>query len=234
MPNSNQSKFESLLAIAQCLDKIPGREKLASYCRFKERGLRKQAFSELGLYIQLVNSLDCYSIRKHCRDIIELNVRNTSAQQFLTNPLRRQLLNPTLEEWALSNPYDPFAAKWHAILNHKPGLLMDALALNEKDNHLRTMLINHELSDVEFAMHHLDEDSFIGDEESAENALTIVSTLLEPVNNDPAFLKLRKEKDELSQMLCDWQEFKKTNGTGFAKWCVARGREYYFPKKFYY
>lgn len=230
----NKANFDGLKAAADALDMHPGLELIAEYCRLREKGLRRRAFSALGEFLQSVNSWNPRKARSAAKHILEVHGRLPEAHQFLSQPLLTQFLIPTLEAWVEAEPYCVTGLRWLGILTNNTELLGRALNESPEDVPSRRYLVNIGLSDVDYATHHLVESQFIGELEEARKSLRDARKLVVSAPSPEGFEALLGELEHYEALLSDWVAYKTAPDGTFPEWCKSRGRNYSWPSIFYY
>lgn len=153
----NKDNFEGLLQLAESFEAQDQLQPLAAYCRFRELGLRRDAFNALEQYLDAARSFERATARSAAVQILEANARTKGVHQFLTQPLINRFLLPTLTAWMHEDGNANVPVRWLGILGHDRDLLAKALAMCPEDTPVRKRLIDYALGDVEYATHHLDE-----------------------------------------------------------------------------
>lgn len=230
----NKHNFEGLIRLAEELEQFPNLHLLARYCRLREQGVRRAAMSVLEQFLNKASSFDTSASRECVIQILELSERFKSAHQFLTQPLVSRLLFPTLHEWSDHEPENNVPIRWLGILGRDYELLAKALAMCPEDVPVRQRLIDHELSYVELATHHLDEGHFIGNVEDSLAALRRASELLTNAPDSKLFNIMESERAHLEGLLAAWKTYSLDPRGTFPEWCAGNGKHYTYPIKVYY
>lgn len=230
----NQPNFEGLLTLAMHFDTQPGLQALAQYCRMREKGLRREAFSALEQFLAATLSFDTATRRTAAVDIFEADARSHEAHQFLSQPLLSRFLLPTLQAWVDEQPSAQVPLRWLGLQLNEHELLVKALALCPADSPVRMRLINHSLSSVDHATHHLDESHFIGNVEYAHAELARAQALISSAAEPERLQHLQTELLEYQNLIADWIAYSKAPRGTFPQWCAEQGRTYHYPAKFYY
>ncbi|PCE32605.1 hypothetical protein [Burkholderia ubonensis] len=230
----NQPNFEGLLKLAEEFDAHPDLKPLASYCRFREQGLRRDAFAALEGFLVASRAFDSATARRAAVDILEANARTSEAHQFLTQPLTARFLFPTLQTWRVEAPHANLPVRWLGILKRDDALLAGALAMCPDDTPVRKMLVEHALDSADFGTHHLDESVFIGSVDYARSELDRARNLIADAPDSAAFARLASEVDHFDRLIADWQVWLRNPVGTFPDWCAAQGRDYRFAVAIYY
>ncbi|MDR2709941.1 MAG: hypothetical protein LBB65_01140 [Burkholderiales bacterium] len=230
----NQDNFEGLLKLAQVFEGDVELKLLASYCRLREQGLRRNAFAKLEEFLTATSSFDNATARRVTIKILESNARTQRAHQFITQPLVTLFLEPTLQIWMQEDANANLPVRWLGILRHDSDLLNQALAMCPTDLPVRISLINFVLGDVDYATHHLDESLFIGCVDEALGDLADARRFIAESPDQAALAYLAAEVEHFDQMIVDWQSWSTHREGTFRGWCAKQGRNYHYPIKAYY
>jgi hypothetical protein len=230
----NKSNFEGLQSLAAELAKKDGLTKLADYCRLRDTGLRREAFIALDEFLTTANTWDSDREQDAVEVILSLFVNTSNCHQFLTHPLMARFIDPVLHRWSQQAPESIAPIRWLGILRRDPEHLTRVLANEENDLLIRRMLIEHHLSSVDYATHHLGESLFLGQLEEVLESIEHAASLIEEAPVREPFFDLDRETRQYGQMLFDWQAYKARPIGTFPEWCAARGREYKWSVPVYY
>lgn len=230
----NQPNFEGLLTLAAHFEAQPGLQALAQYCRMREKGLRREAFSALEQFLASVSSFDTATQRALAVDIFEANARTHEAHHLLNQPLMSRFLLPTLQAWVDEQPNAQVPLRWLGLQRNEHELLLRALALNPADTPVRMRLIDHHLSSADHATHHLDESHFIGEVQYALDELARAQALIIGATEPERLQDRHTELLAYQDLIADWIAYSKAPSGSFPQWCADQGRTYTYPAKYYY
>jgi hypothetical protein len=230
----NKDNFEGLLQIAQQLEANEHLKQLAAYCRFRELGIRRDAFRALDLFLEESHSFDSATARLAATQILEINALTQGVHHFLAQPLVKRFLLPTLQAWMQEDASTNIPVRWLGMLNHDRELLARALSMCPDDVPVRRRLIDFALGDVDHATHHLDESFFIGSVEYATSALELARALIADAPAPATFAPYSSDVQHLSCLIEDWRAYSESPVGSFPEWCATRGRNYNYPVKVYY
>lgn len=152
---------------------------------------------------------------------------------LIPTPLNRQLLVPTLQEWAASEPSNATPERWLGFATADHQHFSNAISRDSTDDVSRYRLVSRDLADVDYQCHHLPDD-FIGETETAISSLERAKLLAAGFCNPDIAPTLEDEFSELYGKVRDWQAFQASGGDSFADWCIAYGRDYRWLKAYYY
>jgi hypothetical protein len=226
--------FEGLSKLAEELDSHPNLAALASYCRFREKGLRREAFSALEDFLAASHLFNGAAARSAAVTLLEANARASGTHQFLTQPLISRFLLPTLRSWMDDEPTTGTPVRWLGMLLRDDELLDRALSICPEDTPVRSMLIERYLYFAEYATHHLDETIFLG---SVDGAVTDLAHARELITNAPepdALAHLASKLHYFDSLIADWMTYSENPTGSFPEWCAERGKNYGYPTKIYY
>ena len=230
----NRENFEGLLELSRELDAHPDRAPLANYCRLRDKGLRRDAFSALEQFLEAARSFDSATARAATVEILETNARASRTHQFLTQPLVARFLKPTLQAWMDDEPTASTPVRWLGILSRDNRLLCKALSVCPEDIPVRRMLVDSALSFADYATHHLDESRFLGNVDEVMEALAHARTLVAGAPEAESFMHRMSEVNHFDAQVADWIAYSKDPAGSFPEWCATQGRKYSYPIKIYY
>jgi uncharacterized membrane protein YccC len=222
----NQDAFKGLSALAESLRSDSRLERLARYCELRERGLRRDAFEELNIFLSQVTEWDESVQRSVVSRLVELHLRVPEAHQFLSEPLRRRLVDPVLAKWRAAAPEDLAPRRQLGLLLMDPELLESSLGVAPNDDQVRAALVWLLIGDVEAATHHLSEGKFLGDEKEAFAKLRRASDLAREASDPVALAGPMRAIEDLQRLLADWREYQMAPEGCFPDWCRVRGRKH--------
>jgi hypothetical protein len=234
MHDWNQHNFEGLLSIAAALAARDDLDHLSEYCRLREAGLRREAFAALNNFLACADTWKSEKSQDAVNTILTLHYRTPACHQFLTQPLLSRFVYPALERWSEDEPESIAPVRWQAMLHRDPDLLTKVLAADPSDIAIRRMLIERQLSSVDYATHHLNEGLFIGELDEALEDLRRATDLIKGAPDREPLSDLDREARQYGQMLFDWQAYKARPVGSFPEWCAARGRDYHWSIAVYY
>jgi hypothetical protein len=227
----NRGNFEDLTKLSEELDSHSNLAALANYCRLREKGLRRQAFSALEEFLSAARSFDSAAARSAAVTIMESNARVNRAHQFLTQPLVSRFLVPTLRSWMNDEPDASTPIRWLGMLLRDHELLERALSMCPEDTPVRSLLIERHLYDAWFATHHLNETTFLG---SVDVAVTDLARARELITNAPdpdALAHLASRLHYFDALIADWKTYSENPTGSFPEWCAERGKNCGSPAK---
>lgn len=230
----NKDNFEGLLELARELESTPDLAWLAEYCVLREKGLRSDSLTRLNDFLDTAALWDIDLARRNVLTILQVHARTPEAHQFLTHPLLRRLIYPTLERWITDEPSAIEPLRWLGLLRSDPDALRRALSLAPGDIPLRRRLINLALADAEYATHHLSESILLSTVEDTRAAIAAAKHWIASAPDIEPFADLSAEADDYEKAIDDWVAYRQSPVGTFPQWCDARGRTYSWPTIVYY
>jgi hypothetical protein len=230
----NKQNFEGLLKLSEELDAYPDLRPLASYCRFREQGLRREAFSALKQFLLASRSFSNSAARSAAVEILEADARTLDAHQFLSQPLLAQFLIPTLRAWMDDEPATNIPVRWLGMLSRDNDLLSRALDMCAEDTPVRKRLIERQLYRAYYATHHLNESRLLGSIDEVMTDLARARDLIASAPDPEALAAFTSEMHYFDSMIADWIAFSKGPEGSFPEWCAKQGKEYSYPVRIYY
>ncbi len=229
----NSANFAGLVDAASHFDRIPGCEGLGEYCRLRERGLRKAAFGALREWLDSTADWSIERRREVCLIVLETHARLPKLHTLLSHPLSERFVMPVLEDWHRETG-ELAPTRWLGLLDYRIDLLQDVLRRAPKDLPVRRKLINMALGQVEHQTHHLRESLFLGELADANDALVQANRLIHDAPEPDGLEDLVQEAEHHGRVLADWEEYERAPKDDFPTWCSSRGRNYRWPRIYYY
>jgi len=229
----NQQNFEGLNAVADSIADQLQWSLFAQYCRLREQGLRPQSLQSIAQLIAEAASWDENGRRRFADWIYSTSLRNPEVHQLIPTPLNRQLLIPTLNQWAASETSNAIPERWLGFATADHQHFSNALAIDSTDDVSRYRLVSRDLTDVDYQCHHRPE-YFIGEIHTAITTLDRAKAMAAGFSNPDIAPKLEDDFNELYGKVRDWQAFQASGGDSFADWCTTNGRDYRWVRAYYY
>jgi hypothetical protein len=223
----NRPNFEGLSKLAEELDGDAHLRLVASYCRYRQKGLRREAFSALEQFLVAARSFDTAAARAATAKILELNARTSEVHQFLTHPLLTRFLVPTLSKWMDDEPAASIPIRWLGMILRDSGLLEKALSMHPGDTPVRKRLIESDLALADYATHHLDESHFIGSVDEVIVALAHARGLIADAPEPEALAHLLSEVHYYDAQIANWIAYSGNPLGSFPEWCANQRGKYH-------
>lgn len=230
----NQENFEGLEAIAQRAVVYPQLRRFAEYCRLRVVGRRKPALAALRTFISEATHRPLVERQQITRWLLEVQLESSNVHQLLPYPLREELLKPTIVEWLRFFPSDAEPHRLHGYLFGDLSSYRRAIEIDGEDSLSRRFLITQLMGAIDYSTHHLSEGIFLGRTDEIIFSLEEVAANLARLAPDERRDRLSAWFEEQRQMVTDWIEYQSTPEGSFVEWLIGRGRDYRWPKTYYY
>jgi hypothetical protein len=222
------------VTLAEEADKTAAWKDYARYCRLRDQGLRRQAFSSLDEFIAAALVWDF----EHQMAFVlwlcsRMDTLQDAHQKPFPEPLRTRLFLPFFTEWLCREPANDEAHALRARYLEEPSLYRRAVEINPRNQRARIALAEACVQGIAFAMHHLP-DHFIGDEQEAKLVAKEAKDHLAHIEQTDRRTRIAQDLAYEEQMLDDWIAFQQESGGGFDAWCRSKGRSYSWLKAYYY
>ncbi|MFD2216441.1 hypothetical protein [Metabacillus endolithicus] len=208
------------------------------FCLFKEKGLRKDAFRSLNLFINEAEAWQPKQKKEFAHWLFKLFEESVDIHDVLVHPLEENILKPILDEWLYENPKDPQPYRWYGLFlkteNHLK-YLETALRIGGKSEQKVLMaIINYYLNFLNFSFHHISEDAYLGDISEDQDIVLKIENLSKEITNVDSRKYVAESVNYYKNLLSDWIAFKNEGKKGFLKWCADNGKEYGWTNSYYY
>jgi len=221
------------LIFSQEAQNVPEWKEYGEYCLLRDKGLRKQAFQHLNIFLRQSASWTFEETKRFVLWLYKKNFLNYHINGLCPEPLKNELMEPFFEKWIAMEPRNTEPLVLLAKQSSKPGLYDKIIAIDPNNQFARTAMADDCIGDIWFSTHHLPH-YFIGDpdevRESARKATEHISYLEAGDQKE----RLIKELRNSEQLLQDWIDFNAEGGNDFDLWCKERGRRYAWLKAYYY
>lgn len=209
-----------------------------SFCVFKYRGLRKEAFKVLSTFIVEAKEWDTDKKQNFSCWLFSLFEISDNIHHLLVHPLEENLLNPILKDWIKNNPKDPRPYRWYGLFlqtENPVEYLKQAISLGGKSEQLSLLkLISRYFDSLWYSFHHISEDLYLGDTQEDSNLIAELQQLNEMVESEQFKKNIDKEISYYKELLHDWMLFQKVQNKDFVHWCRSKGKDYHFSNAYYY
>lgn len=159
----DESQNIALLTVGNAAAKNPQWKKYAQYCFLREKGLRKESFSQLNEFLQ---NTDNWTEEEKIKFVEFLFLFCETVQDAdygsLPQPLSEKLIKPTLEQWCLKETVNSKPFRWYGKYYRSHEHLNKALEINSHDDEARQVLLEWGTGHLDCSVHHLPE-YYIGD-----------------------------------------------------------------------
>ena len=212
------SQNEALLTLANSAQEKTEWADYANYCFDREKGLRKEAFKHLDLFIEDAQKWKLSQRIEFISFIFPYfeTVQDADYVGF-PQPLSAKIIKPTLEEWCNLENNDNRPFRWYATYYKSEGHLFKALDLDPLDDMARKTLIFWWKYEIYYSVHHLP-DYYIGD---PYNDIQLSNNIKEQINllsDNEERIRLKKNLEEDLELVRNYIEWKKSGHSDFNKW----------------
>lgn len=159
----SNSQDNALNIVAQAVESNPQWERYGKYCLLRVKGIRKQAFQMMNTFLAEAKQWSNEDKKAFVQFLMPLceDVSDADYGPF-PQPIRDQLIKPTLENWCTVETVDSNPFRWYGKYFQEENYLFKALVVNPKDDKARREIVSRILYKIDFATHHLP-DYYIGE-----------------------------------------------------------------------
>lgn len=235
IPRWHDLSFGSLNQFSKELKANPDFILLAEYAELKEKGLRKQYHKKLDEFIVLASN---FAETKR-RNLVQLICQKkaqwksyfNSFYLFDSYPLTNQFIVPTLQQWIVDESQNPEPLKWLGLFYYRNDINGDnyftalerSLALNPTDEIVQKELIRRYLDYLNYSIHHLNDNFYIGDPSEGLKLCWRVGGYLKNVQDKNTRVAFSQELEEYRNLIYDWQKYKSASiKVSFFEWCHSK------------
>ncbi|CRK84736.1 hypothetical protein [Neobacillus massiliamazoniensis] len=208
------------------------------FCLFKEKGLRKDAFKSLNLFIEEVKGWQAKQKKEFAHWLFKWFEESEDIHYLLVHPLEENILKPILEDWMIEDPKDPQPFRWYGLFlkseNHLKHLETALRVGGKSEQRVLMEIINYYLYSLEFSFHHISEDAYIGDISEDQDFVLKIENLSTEITNVESKKDVSESVIYYKNLLSDWIAFSSKGKKGFLKWCSDNGKEYEWTNSYYY
>lgn len=208
------------------------------FCLFKEKGLRKDAFRSLNLFIEEAKGWQVKQKMEFAHWLFNWFEESEDIHYVLVHPFEESILKPILEEWMIEDPKDSQPFRWYGLFlksENQLKYLETALRVGGKrEQRVLISIINYYLNYLEFSFHHISEDSYLGDITEDQDIVLKIENLSKKITNVESKKYVTESVNYYKSLLSDWIAFKNEGKNDFLKWCADNGKEYGWSNSYYY
>lgn len=208
------------------------------YCIKKEKGLRKDSFNSLNIFIKEAINWDFETQKGFTIWLFQIFEESDNLHHVIVHPLEQNLLKPILEKWMTQNTDDSRPFRWYGLfLNTENAVyyLNKAIEIGglQEQRALRKLIDIHFYS-LWYSFHHISESFYLGNLEEDLATVSKIESLNEKVASEEEKVNNLNGIKYYKSLIADWDEFKKEKSEDFVSWCADRGKEYQWVKSYYY
>lgn len=192
--------FESLRELGADAVKFPEWTDYFAYCALLERGLRKEAFAKLNLFILVLLTTPFEPRRRFVSWLYHRVWRSGWLDSFVPHPLRSKIVEPTLREWIDLEPSDAEPHCWLGTIDS----VRRAVALDPQSEVACSLFIHKIVDAIEFATYELP-TGYLGDDPLTDlTELAIVARLLVNIRCPDERAQLMVRIAQVKELLDDY------------------------------
>ncbi|WLR42294.1 hypothetical protein LC087_16460 [Bacillus carboniphilus] len=200
------------------------------FCILRDKGLRKDAFKTLDLFIEEAKKWDTKKQKDFACWLFGLFEALSETQNILTYPLEENLLKPILEKWIMSDPKDPRPYRWFGLFlntyERKKHLNLSIQAGGTKEQQSLLKLIEILFDSLWFSFHHISEDLYLGDIMEDRLLINEIEDLKNKIENEQEVQYINNQLLYYKNLINDWIQFNEEETSGFVDWCKRNGKGY--------
>lgn len=213
----DKEREDTLLDFAAITDQHKEWASFARYCRLREKGLRKEAFKELNVFLGRAERWDLDQRIEFVRQLYLFVEQHEHGVDLFSQPLSERLLKPTLSAWCDQEQADPAPFRWFGIYYADNSYLYRALELDPNDEKAKVKLIDRMLYQIYFAIHHLP-DGYLGDAEADIEQTHVIKKEIAKLSDRSKQVEYLKRLDEDVEILENYLAWKASGEANFAEW----------------
>ena len=205
----NKPYFEGLKAIGEAYKDKEHFHFFSEYCLKKELGLKKVANACSVKFVAELNKLSLVEQRKIIVEICELNYAQRDVHSLLNHHIEKMIAS-VLSVWVQDENSSRDANRWYVRYcpySVRDQVLYKALELSPKDQILLDQYLNSRINNLEYMVHHLNENSLIWKRSQADVYLTEISLGLKNLIDGKFKNYVQSEYDYYFKLLKLWDEY---------------------------
>lgn len=213
-----EDQNKSLIILANSASINPVWIDYVNYCFNREKGLRKEAFNSLNIFLKSTESWTFEQKKDFINFLFPIfeTVKDADYGGF-PQPLSEKLIKPTLLEWCKVEQEDNNPFRWYGKYFRSEEHLFKAIELDSTDDLARTTLISWWSYNLYYSVHHLP-DYYIGDPEQdillSEDIKRQIAQLTSPETRN----NWTRELEEDLILIENYITWKKSNHPNFDEW----------------
>lgn len=193
------------------------------YLTLRSQGLRPQSLERLSHFLSQAINWPFPQRRDFTDRVLHLEHANPDLRNLIPQPLRAQLINPTLDEWIRESPQSAAPWRWRGSddRNNWRGSYDDlrkALQLDPNEQIARERLITQLLQPLNFAVHELPA-GYLGDIEYDLAAIDEIDNVCRGLYNKALAAEVAIHSRRLRATIESYKQYKlSSNPRSFAEW----------------
>jgi hypothetical protein len=208
----------------------------ANYCFAREKGLRKDAFRHLDIFLNKTESWTTESKIEFVKFLFQFfdTVEEADYGPF-PHPLSDKLVKPILIKWCATEKTDGNPFRWYGKYYNSEDHLFKALEINPSDDIARQILLGKWTYNIYFSVHHLPE-GYIGEPHEDILLGEKIKEHIAKLTTQELRQKWTKEAEEDLELVCNYIEWKTSGQEDFEKWGQANKKRtgYGIQRTYYY
>jgi len=221
-----KSQNQALLTVAEKASLNPLWSSYSEYCKLREKGLRKQSFEKLNIFIESFKSFTFEQKTEFAIFIYELAESVADADY---GPLPHQLsieIKEVLIAWTENESSDSRPFRWFAKFFHGFDYINKALDINPQDDKARVFLINSLTYEIWYSTHHLP-DYYIGEPDEDLQKANIAKQHIDKLTDYKQQYSCNQELENALELVKSYSDWENSGGSPeFQNWAKQNQRKY--------
>lgn len=143
--------FRSLTEAANCALDFPACNEYSQFCELLEKGLRKEAFAHLAVFIRQAARWPFPQKREFISWLCNFAQEHADTYLLIPHPMYEGFVKPALVEWTKYEPNNSEPYRWLGTVEH----LKKAIHLDPADEIARKHLVEILINRLEYSIHEL-------------------------------------------------------------------------------
>ena len=230
----NQDNFEGLKSIGEFYINKTNFQLYGQYCIQREQGLRKKSIDTLNLFISDLRKSSTSKQKLIAEEISYLIFKNPDVHQLLTHPIQKEFEN-IFERWKSTDSDSATPYRWLGFFTKDSQYLLSALRIDCNDQISTSLLLQSNLRDIFFDLHHLNESMYLGNPEETLKIVRESLLLIGHLDDNKIKEKFFSQVKHSQIIIENWMQFSGENTTlSFPDWCTNKGCDFNLGKTYYY
>ncbi len=196
----------------------------ANYCFDREKGLRKEAFKHLDIFLKSTEKWTIERKIEFVKFLLPLfeTVEDADYGPF-PQPLSDKLIKPTLTKWCENENADGNPFRWFGKYYHSEEHLFKALEINSSDDLARQTLLSKWTYNIYYSVHHLPE-GYIGEPYEDIKLGEKIKEQIRHLTTSELRGHWMKELEEDLELVRNYIEWKTSGHNDFEKWGIEKSK----------